>query len=349
LVIFPNFNKLYSNTKNYDTIILKDVVKMPILTLGISTTHIILLIVGLLLVIYFGISYYIYKMVLINYNNPEVNLVDHTEDFYKGAYKWFQEVPKEEIKLTSYDELKLYGYYIPSYNRKSNNVAIIVHGYQSKGTDMIIIAKMYAEMGFQIVLTDLRGHGKSEGNFTSFGFYEKYDLKKWINFILRTYGADSNILIHGVSMGAATAMMVTGLDIPKEKIKFMLLDSGFTKLRKTFMNPKKSQGLKIFYLGLNIVTYVKHKFLLENINPINQMKSNTIPFLIVQGDKDTAITLNMAKKLYNSSPTIKKEILIIENSKHALGFRDDYKLCYDTLYKMIKPIFNIKKIYDTKS
>lgn len=322
---------------------------MPVITLGLGTPSIILLIVGVLLVIYLGFSYYIYQMVLINYNNPVVDLVDHTEDFYRGAYDWFQEIPKEEIKVTSYDELKLCGYYIPSYNKKSKDIAIVVHGYQSKATDMIIIGKMYAEMGFQVILTDLRGHGKSEGNFTSFGYYEKYDLKKWINFALRNYGTDSNILIHGVSMGAATTMMVTGLDIPKDKVKFMLLDSGFSKLGKTLTNPKRSKGLRMFLIGLNVVTYVKHRFLLANVNPIKQMKKNTIPFLIVQGDEDTAVTVSMAKKLYESSPTIKKDILIIEGSKHALGFRDDYKLCYDTLYNMIKPIFNIKKKYDTKS
>jgi esterase/lipase len=325
------------------------VVKLPVITLGLTVPNIILLIIGILLVIYFAISYYVYKQVLINYNNPVVDLVDHTEDFYKGAYEWFQEIPKEEIKITSYDELKLYGFYIPSYHKNSKNIAIIVHGYQSKATDMIIIGKMYAEMGFQVMLTDLRGHGKSEGDFTSFGYYEKYDLKKWINFALRSYGSDSNILIHGVSMGAATTMMVTGLDIPKEKIKFMLLDSGFTKLRRALLNPKRSQALKIFYPGLNIVTFMKHRFLIDRVNPIKQMKKNTIPFLIVQGDKDTAITLEMANKLYESSPTITKDLLIIKDSKHALGFRDDYQLCYDTLFKMIKPIFNIKKTYETKS
>ncbi|MBI9008615.1 MAG: alpha/beta hydrolase [Tenericutes bacterium] len=322
---------------------------MPLITLGISTPIIILLIVAILLVIYFAISYIIYKKVLVDYNVPEVNLVDQTDKFFKPSFDWFQEIPKEDIEVTSYDELKLYGYYIPSYNKNSKDIAIIVHGYQSKATDMIIIAKMYAEMGFQVILTDLRGHGQSEGTFTTFGYYEKYDLKKWINFAIRTYGADSNILIHGVSMGAATAMMVTGLDIPKEKIKFLLLDSGFNKLRHALLNPNKSRLLKVFYPGLNVVTYSKHRFVLDRVNPIKQMKRNTIPFLIVQGDKDTAVTVSMAKDIYDSSPTITKELLIIKDSKHALGFKDDYQLCYDTLYKMIKPIFDIKKIYETKS
>jgi len=321
---------------------------LPLIFLGIKPSLIISLIVLLILVIYFGISYYVYVMIMLKYNTPPVDLVNHEEDFYKESFEWFQEIPKEDVYITSYDSFKLHGVYIPSYNKKSNNVALIVHGYQSKATDMIIIGKMYSEMGFQVVLTDLRGHGESEGFFTSFGHYEKYDLKKWLNFILRTYGNDSNILIHGVSMGASATMLSTSLDIPENNVKFLLLDSGFTYVKKTFLNTKRSQGLKIFFFGLNIVSYFKHKFFFYQIKPIKAMRKNTIPFLIVQGDQDTAVTLDMAEALYSASPATQKEILIVKNSKHALGFRDDYQLCYDTLFKEIKKIFNIKKIYDTK-
>ncbi|HPJ24048.1 MAG TPA: alpha/beta hydrolase, partial [Bacillota bacterium] len=246
--------------------------------------------------------------------------------------------------VNSYDNLKLHGYYIPSFNKKSNLMAIVVHGYQSKATDMIIIGQMYARMGFQVILTDLRGHGESQGTFTTFGHYEKYDLKKWINFATRTYGSDLEILIHGVSMGAAITMLSLGLDIPNN-VKFLLLDSGFTEVGKTFTNTRRSKGLKIFYLGLNIITYSKHKYILRQIRPIKQMRKNTIPFLIIQGELDTAVPLSMAKKLYDVSLANKKDLLIVKNSKHALGFRDDFTLCEDTLYKCIKPIFNIKKTY----
>lgn len=318
---------------------------MPITLLTINPWYIVLFTVAILLLIYYTISYFIYRQIMLDYNKPPVDLVDHSDPFYKDSYLWFQDIPKEDIYIKSYDSLKLHAYYIPSFNKKSNNVAIIVHGYQSKATDMIIIGKMYAELGFQVILVDMRGHGESEGNFTSFGYYEKYDLKKWINYALRTYGSDVNILIHGVSMGSATTMMVTGLDIP-ENIKFLLLDSGFTYVKETFTNTRKSNGLKIFYPGLNLVTYTKHKFTFNMISPIKQMEKNTIPFLIVQGDKDTAVPVSMAKALYNSSPANSKDLLIVQDSKHALGFRDDYNLCREALYKNIKPIFDIKKTYN---
>lgn len=286
---------------------------------------------------------------MINHNKPEVHLVDHTEDFYKESYAWFQEVPKEDIYVTSYDSYKLHAYYIPSYNKKSTSLAIVVHGYQSKATDMIIIGKMYAEMGFQVILTDLRSHGSSEGFFTSFGHYEKYDLKKWINLALRNYGSNTEILIHGVSMGAATALMSTALDVPKKNLKFLVLDSVFTRVGKTLTNTNKSKGLKIFYPGINIITYARHKFTFIGIRPIKQMRKNTIPFLIVQGKDDHVVPVSMAEQMLNVSPATKKELVMIDDCKHAQGFRVDYQKCYDALLKEIKPVFGIKKIYNTRN
>jgi fermentation-respiration switch protein FrsA (DUF1100 family) len=99
-------------------------------------------------------------------------------------------------------------------------------------------------------------------------------------------------------------------------------------------------------LGLNIVLYSKHKYTLYNIHPLTQMKKNTIPFLIIQGDDDHVVPPSMGKQLLNASPATQKEILLVKDSRHALGFRVDWDLCYETLYKEISKVFKIKKIYD---
>ena len=318
---------------------------MPFIFLKIDTFFIIAFIVILVLTIYLGISFLIYKMMMLDYNKKPINLVNHEEDFFKASYKWFSEIPKEDIYVTSYDNLKLHGFYIPSYNKKSNNLAIVCHGYQSKATDMIIIGKMYSEMGFQVILIDQRGHGQSEGNFTSFGFYEKYDLKKWIGYALRNYGNDINILIHGVSLGAATTIMATSLDISLKNIKFLLLDSGYTTATKTITNARKTAWIKTFIPGINVITQLRHKFWFSCVKPVAAMKKNSIPFLIIQGDKDRVVPIPMAEELYNSSPAVTKEMLIVKDSTHAQGFRVDWDLCYNTLKNQIKDIFDIKKIY----
>ncbi len=316
--------------------------------LGLADWLFILIIVGIIILVYLGISFKIYRKIFYDYNKPPIDLVDHTEDFYKKSYEWWEEIPKSEIKSHAYDGVKLHGWYVPPYDKDSPNLAIVVHGYQSKATDMIIIAKMYAEMGFQVMLPDLRGHGDSTGDYTTFGHHEKFDLKRWVLHALRNYGANKNILIHGVSMGAAATIMATGLDIPKDNVKFLVLDSGYTRLSSTLASPKKTRFLRFFYLGINIFTLGLNRYLLWRVNPIRYMRKNTIPFLIVQSEDDTAVPKSMAKHLYNASPAVLKDVYYVPDSKHALGFKDDYEGCRNKVLDMIKPIFNIKKIYSSK-
>ncbi len=312
-----------------------------------NTVLIIALVVVFLVVVYIGFAYYIYRRILFDYNKPPKNLVDHEEDFYKESYEWFQKIPKEEISVKSYDGLKLMGYFIPSFNKDSENMAIVLHGYQSKGTDMIIIAKMYSDLGFKVILPDLRGHGKSEGKFTTMGHYEKYDLKKWVNFALNTYGSTDKILIHGVSMGASMAIMLTEMDVPKN-VKFLVLDSGFTHVKGTFIHTFRQKFLTIFLPGFSMITYLRHRFFLEQIKPIRAMRKNKIPFLIIHGEQDQFAPLKMAEELYAASPAEQKELLVIEGSKHALGYRVDRDKCVERITENIKDIFGIKASYIKK-
>jgi hypothetical protein len=207
---------------------------------------------------------------------------------------------------------------------------------------MVIIAKLYSDLGFKILLIDLRGHGKSEGKFTSMGYYEKYDLKKWINFALRNYGSTSKILLHGVSMGAAMSMLVTDI-ITRENIEYLILDSGFTNFKESLICSLKKKFLKIFLPAVSIFTFIFHKFTLKKISPIKAMKKNTKPFLIIQGEKDKPVPVSMAKELFEASPITDKDILLVEYAPHAKAFEIDKDLVTNTIIKKITKPFNIKK------
>ena len=90
---------------------------MPIIMLAITDWIITFIVIGSILLLYFTISYFIYRQTLVDYNKPPVNLVNHEEDFYKDSYSWFQEIPKEDVFIKSYENMKLQGYYIPSFHK----------------------------------------------------------------------------------------------------------------------------------------------------------------------------------------------------------------------------------------
>lgn len=304
--------------------------------------YIVLIVVGALILFYFSLSYFYYRKLLIDFNRKDKKLVDHDSSFYKESYEWFQNIPKEDVYIRSYDNLKLHGYYIPALDKNSSNLAIVIHGYQSKATDMIIIGKLYSDLGFKVLMIDLRAHGLSEGKFTSIGHYEKYDLKKWLNFALRNYGANNKLLIHGVSMGAVMAMLVTELKI-KNNLRFLVLDSGFTTFKKSLAATVRPKFLKIFFFGISFFTYIFHRYTLGKIKPINAMKKITTPLLIIHGSKDKPVPLSMAEELYQAAKTTKKDLVIVNGASHAKGFEVEKDFVVDKILVSITDIFNIKK------
>lgn len=295
-----------------------------------------------LMAIYFGICYKFFKQLFYHFNDVDMHLVNPDDEFYADAYRWYGEIPKEDVHIKSYDDLKLHGVFLPSHDKKTNKLAIVIHGYQSKGYDMVIIAKMYSDLGFQVLLIDQRGHGESEGKFTSVGFYESMDLKKWLHFSTRTYGSDIQILLHGVSMGASTAVLAT--QYPEIKhVKMMVLDSVFTNFRSSVNLQAKKLYLKLFIPGLSFISYLLLKFFLSQVNPLKHIKKCDIPTIFIHSGNDRVVSIEMVETLHKHLKTDQKSILSIDGARHAKGFEVDKDAYISAVIQMTSEIFKIKR------
>ena len=94
-------------------------------------------------------------------------------------------------------------------------------------------AQVYHDVyGMNVVLPDLRGHGKSEGTYVGYGYHDRLDLIIWIDRVLGI-DPDAVIILHGISMGAATVMMATGEKLPSN-IKACIEDAGFSTALEEF-------------------------------------------------------------------------------------------------------------------
>ena len=71
----------------------------------------------------------------------------------------------------------------------------------------------YHTLGFNVILPHMVGHDSDSVKYCSMGYYDKLVIVDWINYIVNL-NPDSQILMHGVSMGSATTMLVTGENIP---------------------------------------------------------------------------------------------------------------------------------------
>ncbi|MFA5420095.1 MAG: alpha/beta hydrolase, partial [Bacteroidales bacterium] len=258
------------------------------------------------------------------------------------SWQWYSNAPKETVSIHSYDGTSLSGIYIPSFDEKSTYTAILCHGYHSLNSDMAVIAKMYSDLGFRILMPDARGHGLSKGQFTSFGHYERYDLKRWIQYLLRTYGATDNILLHGVSMGAATVLMTSGMDLP-DNVKLIVADSPYTSGWDVVARSMKPKILSLLLPGISAITFYLHRFFVGQINVLKYVKKSTIPLFIFTGEKDQITPILMAKRLLAASSATFKELYPVKEAKHAEGFILDKAGVENHIGDLLKIYFPLAK------
>ena len=218
--------------------------------------------------------------------------------------------------INSFDNLKLHGYEVKN-ETKTNKWAIVVHGYTSEGELVSSKAKHFYEMGYNVLVPDLRGHGKSEGDYIGMGWDDRLDIIDWINNILKD-NPSSEIILHGTSMGAATVLSTSGENLPNN-VKAIIADCGYTSVWNEFTYQLKAlfnlPSFPVMNLS-NMVTMVKAGYSLKDASPIEQVAKSKTPILYIHGDKDDFVPYYMMDELYKATSSEKSK-LTVQNAGHG--------------------------------
>ena len=230
---------------------------------------------------------------------------------------WIQNIKKEDKYIESFDGLKLHAVYIKN-EKKTDMHVIICHGYTGSLEDMYKYGFEFYKKGYNLLLLDLRGHGRSEGNYIGMGYHDRLDVKKWIDYIIQNTNENVKIVLYGISMGAATVMMTAGENLPTN-VKAIVEDCGYTSIWEEFKYELKMiYKLPVFPI-LNfssIVTKIKAGYFLEDGNCVEALKKSNLPILFIHGECDTYVPFEMLDILYDSYQG-KKEKLVVKGAAHS--------------------------------
>ena len=236
--------------------------------------------------------------------------------------------------ITSKDNLKLHAYVVKQ-SENTNKWAIVVHGYGGEGKLMSSKAMSFYNMGYNVLIPDLRGHGKSEGDYIGMGWDDRFDIISWINHIIKS-DSNAEIVLHGTSMGAATVLMTSGENLPSN-VKAIVSDCAYTSAWDIF-NYELKTYLNIGSFPImnfsNLVTRVKAGYSLKGASAIEQVKKTKIPILYIHGDSDKFVPPSMMDELYNATNS-PKEKLIVEGAKHANSDLINPKIYWNTIYNFL--------------
>ena len=256
-----------------------------------------------------------YNLALNANYSKDIIYAEYNDENLNDAQKWLEEKSNYSGKyIESYDKLQLHSYVV---NQNSNKWAIVVHGYGDSGKLMSDKSKYFYDMGYNVLIPDLRGHGKSEGDYIGMGWKDRLDIISWINFITKE-NPNAEIVLHGTSMGAATVLMTSGENLPSN-VKAIVADCAYTSAWDEFSYQLETYLKVPSYYILNVtnmVTKLKAGYSLKEASALESVKKATVPILFIHGDKDKFVPYSMMDKLYDatSSP---KEKLTIDGGEHA--------------------------------
>ena len=232
------------------------------------------------------------------------------------------EVPFEPIYIESEDGLRLYGRY---YHHDDNApVAILFHGYRSSAIrDASGGFWLFQDKGYNILLVDQRAHGKSQGHTITFGVKERLDCKRWVQYISDRLGADVPIYLLGVSMGAATVLMASELDLPGN-VRGIIGDCGYSSIKGILVEVLHQMRLPEFpcYPFLRIGAMVFGHFDPESRSPAEALKHSRYPVLLIHGEDDRFVPCQMSQENFDSCSAV-KDILTVPKAGHGVSFYND--------------------------
>lgn len=256
-----------------------------------------------------------YNLALNANYSKDIIYAEYNDENLNDAQKWLEEKSNYSDKyIESYDKLQLHSYVV---TQNSNKWAIVVHGYGGSGKLMSDKSKYFYDMGYNVLIPDLRGHGKSEGDYIGMGWKDRLDIISWINFIIKE-NPNAEIVLHGTSMGAATVLMTSGENLPSN-VKAIVADCAYTSAwdefsyqLETYLKVPSSYILNV----TNMVTKLKAGYSLKEASALESVKKATVPILFIHGDKDKFVPYSMMDKLYNATSS-QKEKLTIKGATHA--------------------------------
>ena len=252
-----------------------------------------------------------------------------------GSTAWYDGLKAQGVLrdtfIVGYNDFKVHACYVPAKNPASaQGTAIVIHGYGDNHFVFLYLVRMYRDdLNYNVLFPDLQYHGYSEGDHIQMGWYDRYDIEKWIP-VAHDIFKDDFMVLHGVSMGGATVMMTSGDPLP-EYVRAFVEDCGYASVVMQFNNNRKQSFAFIppdVLQSASLVTKMKYGWGFWQASSIKQLKKCDRPMLFIHGDADDFVPFEHLWKNYEAKTKGYKEMWVAHGAVHANSFAkypDTYK------------------------
>lgn len=227
-----------------------------------------------------------------------------------AARERMEKLPFVEQHVTAADGVDLYGRY---YDYGRDKTVIFLHGASSHPfNNFSITVERFIEWGFNVLIPDMRAHGKSGGEHVTYGNRESDDLLEWIKFV--TENRPAKIVLYGVSLGAATIGMASDR-LPNE-VRAAVYDCGFTSVGNLIGRiAKRSHAPKPMFTML--AKKCKRELGMDfDASTLDHIKNTAVPSFFIHGTEDAAVPCDDSRQNYEAC-SAPKQLLLVEGCGHT--------------------------------
>lgn len=238
---------------------------------------------------------------------------------YAIDYDWWEQVDNEKITIQVGKEEQS-GILL---RRPTNKIAIVVHGIFGVHKDLAPQAKIFYDNNFNVFAPTLRAHDDDKSKYISMGFYEKDDLVLWIGKLIEIFGEECQIVLFGISMGAATCLLCANKNLQKN-VKCIVSDSAFSSAYDELKYLIKTRGHFPSFFVLPVMNFffkVFGKFDLKKVLPIESVKTSNLPILFFHGTNDVFVPCLMTEKMFDSLNRNDCEKVIVSGAGHIQSYK----------------------------
>ena len=247
--------------------------------------------------------------------------------------------PHRKVEIKSFDGLTIRGRYYEL--TPDAPIEIMMHGYHGNlERDLNAGIFRALNVGHSVLLFDHRGSGLSDGNTLTFGINESRDCRRWIDYVLRNINPNAKIILSGVSMGAATAMITSGYDDLPDNVVGIVADCGYTSAEDIIKKVIREMKLppNLLYPFVRLGGKIFGNFDIDEFSPIEQVKKSKVATIFVHGDADDFVPMEMSEKNYEACSAEKKRMYIVNNAEHGLAYMVAGDKYIDELHDFFDPI-----------
>lgn len=225
----------------------------------------------------------------------------------------FDSYEKEDYQITGYNGYVLNAQLIKAADNNNEKYVIASHGFRSNRNGSIKYVDVYRDMGYNVIIYDVRGHGLNEKTTVSLGNFESEDLKLIIEDTYKKFGDNIELGLHGESMGSATSLSVLA---KTQNVKFVVADAGFSNLYDLLHGAYQDNNVGFLIYGVNAVTSLVYGVDMKETSPLDALTNNEVPVLFIHGEQDTFIKPEHSAKMAEHNQS-RDELHIIKNAEHA--------------------------------